>query len=237
VVLNADDPLIMKMKDLVPSTVKVVTYGSDSLVENKEGDIKLDGKLFISKEDLPFQSPHFIQNTAASIATAYAIGVEKEIIKEAVIGYKPLKRRFNILQKEPLLIDDFAHNPDGIIATIKSASQLSSGKIYVICAIRGSRGEPINRENAKAVALSLKNLNYALILSSSNDVVDENNFVKPLEKKVFIDELRKEGIIYTHCKNLKDALKEVIKRAGKADIILLIGAQGMDPASDVLNEI
>jgi UDP-N-acetylmuramoyl-L-alanyl-D-glutamate--2,6-diaminopimelate ligase len=237
VVLNADDPLIMKMRELIPPTAKIILFGKGGMVECLEEGIYLNGDLILPKEDLPFQSPHFIQNTTAAIATATTMEIGSETIKNAIKSYKPLKRRFNILKTNPIIVDDFAHNPDGIRATIKSASALSSGQLHVVSAIRGSRGEPINQANAMAVAQSLKNLDYTLILSSSQDVVDQNNLVKPDEKKVFIYELQKEGIIYTHYKNLHDALKEALHRAHKSDTILLIGAQGMDPASNVLNEI
>jgi len=91
--------------------------------------------------------------------------------------------------------------------------------------------------NAQAVAESIKEINCNLILTSSADVVDENNWVKPPEKKVFIDVLQKEGINYKHYQNLVDALKRALTSADDDDIILLIGAQGMDPASDLLNHI
>jgi UDP-N-acetylmuramoyl-L-alanyl-D-glutamate--2,6-diaminopimelate ligase len=68
-------------------------------------------------------------------------------------------------------------------------------------------------------------------------VVDDANWVKPSEKKVFIDVLQKEGINYIYYETLVDALKKALKSAHNNDTILLIGAQGMDPASDVLKSI
>ena len=107
----------------------------------------------------------------------------------------------------------------------------------MVCAIRGSRGNSLNKLNAQAVADSVKNLNCNLILTSSQDVVDDANWVKPSEKKVFIDVLQKEGINYIHYETLVDALKKALKSSHKRDTILLIGAQGMDPASNVLKSI
>ena len=42
---------------------------------------------------------------------------------------------------------------------------------------------------------------------------------------------------YTHFDKLYDCLSEVYKLANKEDVILLIGAQGMDPAESLLNQI
>ena len=237
VVLNHEDELIRNMQSLVPSDSEVIFYGSGTSVEFQDEGIFHEGKILIPLEDLPFKSPHFIQNTLAAVSTALAIDIKPEIIRNAVKSYHPLKRRFTVLGTEPLIIDDFAHNPEGIKATIKSAADLESGKFYLVCAIRGSRGNSLNKLNAQAVADSIKKINCDLILTSSRDVVDDANWVKPSEKKVFIEVLQKEGINYTYYETLMDALKNVIKSANTKDTILLIGAQGMDPASDVLKGI
>ncbi|EKF85154.1 Mur ligase family protein [Methanobacterium formicicum] len=237
VVLNCDDPLIRNMQSLVSPEKKVIFYGSGSNVEFHEEGIFHKGKLLIPLEDLPFKSPHFIQNTLAAVSTVLALEINPEIIIKAVKSYNPLKRRFTVLGTEPLIIDDFAHNPQGIKATINSAADLTSGNLHVVCAIRGSRGNSLNKLNAQAVADSVKNLNCNLILTSSQDVVDSANWVKTSEKKVFIDVLQKEGINYIHYETLVDALKKALKSSHKRDSILLIGAQGMDPASYVLKSI
>jgi hypothetical protein len=98
-------------------------------------------------------------------------------------------------------------------------------------------GESLNQLNAQAIAESIKGLNCNLILTSSQDVVDDANWVKPSEKKVFIEVLQKEGINYTYYDTLSEALKKALKSAKDNETILLIGAQGMDPASDVLRDI
>ncbi|MDD1763608.1 MAG: Mur ligase family protein, partial [Methanobacteriaceae archaeon] len=234
VVLNADDPLIMKMKDLVPSGAEIISFGKGGSVEIKGEGIFLDGKIFLRKDKLPFQSPHFIQNTMAAIATAKALNIEVDVIRRGVESYRALKRRFTVINKNPLIIDDFAHNPDGIKATLQSAAELSKNKLYVVCAIRGSRGTAINQINAMAIAESLPDLDYTLIITSSQEVVDSANWVQEDEKKVFIDVLKKEGIQYIYHPQLCSALNEAVKMSGWNDTILLIGAQGMDPASEVL---
>ena len=76
-----------------------------------------------------------------------------------------------------------------------------------------------------------------LYLSSSNDVVNELNYVEDEEREVFFNTLNRNNIDYTHFDNLKDCLNEVYNNADSKDIILLIGAQGMDPAESILKEI
>jgi UDP-N-acetylmuramoyl-L-alanyl-D-glutamate--2,6-diaminopimelate ligase len=236
VVLNADDPLIMNMKDLVPSEAEIITFGHGGQVEMMEDGLYLMGDILLKQEELPFHSPHFLQNTMAAIAACKALNIDNEVIKKGVKSYHALKRRFSILNRKPLIVDDFAHNPDGIKATIKSVAELSKNQLYIVCSIRGSRGKDINEINAMSIAQSLKGLNYTLVITSSQDVVDKANWVQEDEKKVFIDVLKKEGIQYSHYSQLRIALFEVVNMSSSEDTILLIGAQGMDPASDILEK-
>jgi UDP-N-acetylmuramoyl-L-alanyl-D-glutamate--2,6-diaminopimelate ligase len=66
--------------------------------------------------------------------------------------------------------------------------------------------------------------------------VDPANWVQEDEKKIFIEVLKKEGIQYTHHPQLFTALLSAVEMSSSDDTILLIGAQGMDPASDVLEK-
>ena len=109
-------------------------------------------------------------------------------------------------------------------------------KLYVVCAIRGSRGVEINQLNVEALVESMDD-NIELFLSSSNDVVNDLNFVEAEEREVFFNTLNENNVEYTHFDNLEDCLKEVYERASKEDIILLLGAQGMDPAESLLKNI
>ena len=76
-----------------------------------------------------------------------------------------------------------------------------------------------------------------LYLSSSNDVVNDLNYVEDEEKEVFFNTLQSNNIDFTHFDNLKECLENVYNSADENDIILLIGAQGMDPAESILNTI
>ncbi len=198
------------------------------------GGIYNSNQLIVSEDRLPFKSPHFIQNTLAAVQAALTLNISREVIASGISSYQPLERRFSILSENPLIIDDFAHNPDGIKATIKSSAQLARGKLYVVVAIRGSRGEIINQANAKAVAQALKCVDHQLILTSSVEVVNDANLVKPSEKGVFTNTMEENGLKYLFFQKLGDALKFTLESSQKEDTILLIGAQGMDPARELL---
>ena len=245
VILNSDDPQLMKMGELIGEhkNIELLFYGTN-LNKNHDPDLKLEStgiyyqnKPFLGADQLPFQSTHFLQNTMAAIGVGLVLGVDPEIIKNTISSYKPLDRRFSILNTDPLIIDDFAHNPEGIIATINSAAKTTQGILYVVYAIRGSRGTPINRLNTEAVVKGLKGVNYNLTVTSSVDVVNDANQVTPDEEKIVFETLHKLGSNYCFCEDLYTSLIKTINSSDKYDTILLIGAQGMDPAKDIIKKI
>ncbi len=237
-VLNHDDELVMKLDAENPFYTSMSPLDEENAVYYDGEKIIHQGKTLMTKEELPFTGNHFIQNILSAIASCISLGIDENDIIDGVKSYKALNRRFAKLNDEPLIYDDFAHNPDGIKATISETIKLlpPNQTLYVVCAIRGSRGVEINQLNVEALVESVGD-NMELILSSSNDVVNDLNFVEQEEREVFFNTLKQNDIDFIHYDNLKECLSETYKKAGKNDIILLIGAQGMDPAESLLNEI
>lgn len=240
-VVNSDDELLMKMSKSVAEEdgLKFIFFGGrdgveNSLVSFKSKGIHVANELFLKTDELPFKSWHFIQNTMAAIGACLTINIDHGTIKEGVSQYKPLERRFTVIDNDPTIIDDFAHNPEGILATVKSSAKLCKGQLRIIFAIRGSRGETINHLNVEAVVEGLKGVNYALTITSSVEEVDNLNIVQPMEKEVVLDTLKENGLKFSFYEKLHDALDNGINSASEEDIILLIGAQGMDPASEII---
>ena len=149
-VLNYDDDLVRKIKADNPFYWSMNDKNVDLYFDD---GIYYDGKLIIEKGDLPFTSGHFIQNILSAVGAGINLGIDLEVIKDGVKSYKALNRRFAKLNDEPLIIDDFAHNPDGIKNTIRETVKLldDNQKLHVVCAIRGSRGVEINKLNVEAL--------------------------------------------------------------------------------------
>ncbi len=238
-ILNHDDELVMKVE-----SSKNNYYCSMSPLEDSkqavyyDNGIIYDGEVILKDEELPFNSYHFIQNILSAVGACIALGIDVEDIRKGVKSYKSLNRRFSRLNEKPLIVDDFAHNPDGIKATIKETLKIvpEGKKLHVACSIRGSRGVDINRLNVEALVESYSE-NMDLTISSSIDVVDNLNTVTPEEKEVFFNTLNKNNIDFKHFDTLEETLKNVCGSASDEDVILLIGAQGMDPAEGILKDI
>lgn len=237
-VLNCDDELVMKLEAENPFYTSMSEISEQNAVYYNGSEIVYHGEVLLKRDELPFNSYHFIQNILSAVGACISLGLDKSDIINGVKSYKALNRRFAKINDEPVIYDDFAHNPDGIKATISETLKLlpQNQTLHVVCAIRGSRGVEINQLNVDALVESMDD-NIDLILSSSNDVVNDLNFVEEEEREVFFNTLNKNGIEFVHYDNLKECLSETYRKADKNDVILLLGAQGMDPAESLLSDI
>lgn len=68
---------------------------------------------------------HNVLNCAAVIALCHTMRLDMEKVREAIAGFKGTSRRFEIIgaRNGALLIDDYAHHPDEIKATLAGARE------------------------------------------------------------------------------------------------------------------
>jgi UDP-N-acetylmuramate--alanine ligase len=73
---------------------------------------------------------HNVENAIAAIEAALNVGVEPELIKKALASFRGVKRRFEYIVKTDsnIYIDDYAHHPEELRATITSVKKLYPDK-------------------------------------------------------------------------------------------------------------
>lgn len=83
---------------------------------------------------LPIGGMHNVENAIAAIAVTRMLEIEGEKVKEALEGFKGIKRRFEYLVNtdKVVYIDDYAHHPEELAALIKSAKRLFAGRRCVV---------------------------------------------------------------------------------------------------------
>ncbi len=83
---------------------------------------------------LPVGGMHNVENAVAAIAVAMMLDIDGNRIKEALAGFRGVKRRFEyvVKNKRVVYIDDYAHHPEELTALIKSAKQLFPGRKCVV---------------------------------------------------------------------------------------------------------
>ena len=78
-------------------------------------------------KDIQLQLPgkHNVENAIAAIVVASSLGAKPEKIKAAIKDFKGVKRRYDLHAKgKYVYIDDYAHHPEEIKATIEATKQL-----------------------------------------------------------------------------------------------------------------
>lgn len=81
--------------------------------------------------ELPLPGQHNMENALAAIAAALKVGVPLRTCAEALATWKGIHRRHQILGTHNgiTLVDDFAHNPAKIAASIRSCQSFTSGRV------------------------------------------------------------------------------------------------------------
>lgn len=135
--LCKDDPVLSSW-NLVGKNVLYFGLRNDSdyILKNRvqnekiqEFEVYKKDKLF-GKITLKLPGLHYAYDALASCALALEFGIDFQSIRDSLYNYISVDRRFNIIFKNDdiCIIDDYAHTPDEILATIKATKEYFPGK-------------------------------------------------------------------------------------------------------------
>ncbi len=130
-------------KDL---TCKVITYGfdrekdyfaADNIEFDKDGFGSYDlyiNNTFKKRIQLSVVGRHNISNSMAALAVAYTTGIPIETAEEGLAEFRGTDRRFQLKGKREgvTIIDDYAHHPTEIKATLESAKRFPANSIWCV---------------------------------------------------------------------------------------------------------
>ena len=130
VIACGDDKLLRSLKSNVPITYYGLEDGNDvqakNVVKNTKGsyfNAYIDGE-FYHEFFIPSYGDHNIQNALSVIAFGYHEDLDKVKVAENLASFKGVKRRFSEkVISDTVIIDDYAHHPAEITATIDAARQ------------------------------------------------------------------------------------------------------------------
>ncbi|MEI8131035.1 MAG: UDP-N-acetylmuramate--L-alanine ligase [Leptolinea sp.] len=152
VVLGADNPGCMSLKDQISVNIPVQTFSAYSLlnrnpfIDQQNADYLLiqkdDGSYSVSlQEALHFKKEilslklgvpgiHNLQNGMAAAVAALIAGVDPEVISRSLAEFRGTGRRFEIMGEINgiTLVDDYAHHPTEIRATLQAARMAFPGR-------------------------------------------------------------------------------------------------------------
>ncbi len=125
---------------------KVITFGFHENCDYKAGDIEFNHEgcpaftIFHKDEDLcriqlAVPGEHNLSNALAAAACCHDMGISGDEIKSSLEEYNGTQRRFDIqgvTSKGVKIVDDYAHHPTEITATLNAAKMISHNKLWCL---------------------------------------------------------------------------------------------------------
>lgn len=159
---NVQELLPKVEAELQAKKVQLITYGMQQSAHYYaasivEGDRKVSfelhkGDQLLGQFDLSVPGMHNVYNAMSAIITCIEAGLSVEQIQSAITYFVGAKRRFQVIADchDILVVDDYAHHPTEIIATIKAAKTTGKQIIAVFQPQRFTRTYFLLEEFGKA---------------------------------------------------------------------------------------
>ncbi|HCC08084.1 MAG TPA: UDP-N-acetylmuramate--L-alanine ligase [Clostridiales bacterium] len=238
-IINKDIPSIDKIISEV--NTNVITYGYKITADyNAEGitydelglpsfDVIYKNEL-IGNINLSVRGDHNVSNALAAIATARFLEIEFKDIKRGLQSFVGTDRRFEIKGKVDgiTIIDDYAHHPTEITATLEAIKKFPHNKLWCIFQ---SHTYTRTKEFLEEFALSLSKADNIIIADIY--AAREQNTVGVYPDDI-VTRIHKYNENAIHIPNFDDIKNYVLSRASAGDVILTMGAGNIDEVGDMI---
>lgn len=180
-----------------------------------------------------------LRNVALAVTYALSRGVPLDTVTEILPALQPLPRRMERYEAaDRIILDDTAAHPESLRATFEVAAMLRSrrtSRTAVVYAVRGMRGAGINERNADTLAQLTADYGVSsLILTAAADVAGPHDRVTGDEADAARQVLVRRGCAFAWHDALHDALDAALAATAAGDLMVLVGAQGMNAARSML---
>jgi UDP-N-acetylmuramoyl-L-alanyl-D-glutamate--2,6-diaminopimelate ligase len=157
-VLNARDEAACLLEDVLPARVQVLRYdvpsrgtpwaASDLACEAIElgwGGTRVELRPCSRYPTLPTSlqlravGEIFAENALAALAAALAAGVPAAQAAARLAEIAPPPGRFELIREHPHVVVDYAHTPDALTRSLRTARALCSGKLWLVFGAGGDR--------------------------------------------------------------------------------------------------
>lgn len=144
-ILCGDDPILRQLAGPIRSRALLYGFGpgndlvaSDLKVEPGRGSgtsfsVTRGGKL-LGRAYLTVPGRHMVLNALAAIAVALEVGIPFPLSAEVLAGFGNARRRFQVVGTDGgiRVVDDYAHHPTEIKATLAAARDLTQGRVIAV---------------------------------------------------------------------------------------------------------
>ena len=232
-IVNTDDLYGHKIPKLFPES-DITTYGIDNFANVMAKDITItssfaDFKAKVSDRNervkVGIPGRFSIYNALAAICVAKKLGIDAEIIKEALLEVR-VPGRSELIDNAlelPIMID-YAHSPESLENILQAVKSYTKGRIICVFGCGGDRDSgkrPLMGEISGRIA------DFTIITSDNPRTEDPEKIVQQIEKGI-----KKTKGNYKVIVDRVEAIKEAIKMANKRDLIVLAG-KGHEPYQEI----
>jgi len=223
-IVNGSHPLTMKLAD-----EKTILFGIE---DYKPNGTSSEFKVICNGESanfhLPLPGKHNAENAAAASAACIAAGLSLKECAEAIKTWKGIHRRSQIhnCKNGVILVDDYAHNPAKIAASIRSCQDFAKGKVFAWFQPHGFGPTKFLKDDlVKEISEVLRPMDEMWFSSIyyAGGTADRS-----FDSDILSNALKEKGCNASFIPNRDQCLKEIIGKTEPGDVILLMGAR--DPS-------
>ena len=232
---NVDDLMGNKVEKLAKCSIK--TYGIDNhatliakdiTITNTYADFKVRFGDRNERVKVGIPGRFSVYNALAAISVALNLGIDKEIIKQALEEVRVPGRSELVKNKLGLnIMIDYAHSPESLENILSAVKEYTKGKVISVFGCGGDRDSgkrPIMGEISGRIA------NYTIITSDNPRTEDPQKIINQIENGI-----KKTKGKYECIENRREAIKKAMKMANKFDLIVLAG-KGHEPYQEINGE-
>src|SRR6056297_315382 len=239
IVANFDDYNVRVV--CAASDKKTISYGINGDADYKAVNIVYTDKGTPSFEVLKKGEPygrfelsvpgkHNIYNSLAAIAASDVFGIEMDIIQKRLKSFHSPKRRFEIKHRQNgiTIIDDYAHHPSEIKATLEAAERYPHRKIWSIF-------QPHTFSRTKALLSD-----FSSSFGKADRVVITDIYAAREEdlgqvhSSALANLVKEEGVDVKYISSFEDVARHVAGLAEPGDLILTMGAGDVYKIGDLI---
>jgi len=207
---------------------RIITYGKGRDAQIRISDVKVskDGSRF--KLDTPFGShlfltkligEHNVYNLTAGVGVLLALGYGLQEIADRVLEFTGLEGRFQLLASVSMslgfdVVVDFAHTPDALYRVLKTARQISKGRVILVFGA-GGLADPGKRPIMGRVATKMADVTILTMDDPKTEDPDKilEDIIKGVDKSA----------PYLVIPDRREAIEMALTVANKGDIVLIAG--------------
>ena len=232
-VVNLDDPETRALADVVPAANRV-GYGFDSpgtAFMGKDLQLHAEGATFAVEAggerynvQLMVPGRHNASNALAAIAAAHVLGVKVEDSAAALARFEGLRRRLEKVGEAcgVTVIDDFAHNPDKITATLATL-RAHPGRLLIMFQPHGFG--PLAKMGEQLASAFADGMAHEDRLYLPDPVYQGGTVDRKRGSDWLANQVKEHGREALHLPERSEIAEELVAEARAGDRILIMGAR------------